>query len=67
MRALHSFLLIILAFATNALYVQGQYIYHNHDQGWWKAGLTMVKFAWPVTFGALAVIIAIIMVDSIWP
>ena len=29
--------IVLVVFATTALYIQGQWVFHNHENGWWEA------------------------------
>jgi hypothetical protein len=70
LKSMHAFqaaLVVLLALATNALYIQGQWIFHHHRRGWRRACWSMVKEHWQVTGGAILIIIIFVLVNSIWP
>ena len=54
MRIIRSLLVIMVALATNAVYIQGQYIYHASDR--WGAIRLLFITAYPITIAALVIL-----------
>jgi hypothetical protein len=64
MRIFRSLLiLVLLVFATNALYIQGQWIVHNHDQGIWQAVWYVLEGWWWVTLSAIVILLLVLYWD----
>ncbi len=55
--------LIALVFATNALYIHAQWVYHNHERGWWSAIKVVVMENILVTVVAIVVVLLVIGIE----
>ncbi len=54
MRMFRSVFIILVAFASTALYIQAQYVYHSPDG--WEAIRTLFITAYPITIVALVIL-----------
>jgi len=62
--ARYLFSLVVLVFATTALYMQGQYIWHNRTEyGLWETTRMQFVEAYPIIIPAVVVIIAVLVIE----
>lgn len=61
MRILRAVFIVLVAFAATALYIQGQWVYHNREQGLWEAIRMVVTDNLIVTIPALVIIAGFIV------
>ncbi len=54
MRVIRVFFLILVVFATTAIYIQAQYIYHSEN--WWNAVKELLMNAWGVSLAAIIIV-----------
>ena len=63
MRILRAVFIVLVAFACTAAYNQGQWVWHNHPEGWWQAIYALLADSWPVTVGVIVIAAAFLFLE----
>ena len=62
-RIVRPIIIILVALAANAVYIQSQWVYHNHPEGWYAAICSLLEGAWQITAIAIIILIGFVVLE----